>query len=117
MKTTVRKTAARPKAGAGKWFVPHGSRPEKPTPADWRAVEDFNPGPRRLHLDGLFLYLDGAGKVWLKGSDPYHIQLSLPDALAFYADMSRQSYEGGNHEAHAAFFRLIAKALRKAGVQ
>lgn len=113
------KTAGR-KAGTGykrAWFVPVNSRPEKPTPEGWRKVEEFCPTPRKREYDGLWLYLDDANRVWLEGHNPYHIQLSLPDAMAFYADMSRQSYEGGNYEAHGAFFRVIAKALRKAGVQ
>lgn len=102
------------------WFVRATEQTEKELerhrpPRDWQQVETFCSW--NDNDNGLTLWIDGKGRIFLTGGEPYTQRLTYPEAMSFLGDMFHESEEGGDKEGMPAFYKAIASALRKAGAQ
>lgn len=101
------------------WFAyaVYGDEPTDPeeedsdVSKDWEKVETFVSWNE--HEDGLTLYIDKKGRVFLIGGEPYKRELSYPVVMRFYADMFRQCKEGGDYAGIETLFNAVAVALER----
>lgn len=87
-----------------------GERPPG-IPKDWEMVESFVSWNE--HEDGLTLYIDTTGRVFLIGGEPWKRELSYPEVMRFYSDMFRQCKEGGDYPGIETLFDAVAVALER----
>ena len=124
MRKSVQTAARTPVAGKSvltkpMWFVPTDA--SRPSYADvckrrgWTPIETW--GSHNPNDAGLVLAMDRKGRVFLIGSEPHVQQLTLAEAMEFYAAMNYEAQEGSNEEAFADFFTTIAAALQKGGAR